>query len=666
MTKPSTKLNTTGIIRELASEFFKYKIMEIKDIQLSSGKKSPYYMDMRMILSYPSILNSVINLLADGIREKHAAGFDKIASVPVGATPFASQLAFNMNKPSVLIREQAKSYGNKRMIEGKLSIDDKVILIEDVITTGASVIKTIHKLKNRGAEVVGVWALVNREEGGVENINYEFPDIPVHTLFTTTSIFTPLVKDKLVNQYDWERIRFFQESQIKAMICDLRERNSMKNKIPQWEENQVEYFMTNFPYWLALQRTNCSNLILSLNNTKQQDADKIINLFVKNKVQIPLIYTNGTNVSQEKLELLHRTTGARVIRDENLVLGWNHSHFLKMDKVKTVNPCVAEITSNHVLISCLADIESVISNLSVHNQELTSQKIKFLNIEFNQTNAAELVNDDKIWDGLDKLVSNSKLTGNNLSLCGIAFKYSDMKLMTKKRLLWKKAPVCLWIDNWYLHPSMLTEQVALDYVDSWLSMKYVMERLHPWQIVCDTDVTTSSYPIIERIGQYSQIFKSDGLNRLISDVNKIPDIMEFNQIMLNQPSEDKIDKNSTSNTVNPSDPTKSNEITDNMETEPPKLTDAEINHNNALQYYKMAVWHLYRLRNPLPNALSTDQIQQEKTSSQVAQNSPKLRRLTTRDICQNVFNYFTRPLFDTYHQFVAQIVVDTKNTDKNK
>ena len=103
-----------------------------------------------------------------------------------------------------------------------------------------------------GAEVVAVWALLNREEGGIENITYEYKDIPVYSLFSTSDIFSALVKEKTIAAYDWERIKFFQESQYKEMIRVLREKNSDKQE-PEWQTNRAQYFATRFPHWVALQ-----------------------------------------------------------------------------------------------------------------------------------------------------------------------------------------------------------------------------------------------------------------------------------------------------------------------------------------------------------------------------------------------------------------------------
>lgn len=532
MTTPSTQIaaNTPLLTpREMALQFHKNKIVELKETELSSGKKSPYYMDMRGLLAFPALMSDIIERMADRISESGIA-FDKFASVPVGAVPFASQLSARMNRASVLVRDQPKQHGTKRLIEGRLGIDDRVILVEDVITTGASVIKTIQKLRNRGAEVVAVWSLLNREEGGIENITYEYKDIPVYSLFTTTDIFSGLVKEKAIAAYDWEKIKFFQESQYKEMIRVLREKNTAKQE-PEWQTNRAQYFASRFAHWVALQPQTPSNLILSLSKPRGNlTSNQIVNILTTNRVPIPLVHTNGNDVSPDNLEMWNHKTGGRVILDTGAVLGWQTKSLPpRMDKMDnpTSSSCGAssniryEVATNHILISCSADIDTAITNIQEHNESYTEngQRNKFIILSFNHSTVAELINSDCIWAGLDKLVT--AMTGNNLGCCGVAFKYSDMRYLATRRDLWKRAPVCLWIDDWHLHPSMVSvEGVAADYHKGWSEMAQVMDRLRPWQIVMDEDAISGIIPVVDRIGQYSLFFSAEQITGLITDIRK--------------------------------------------------------------------------------------------------------------------------------------------------
>lgn len=638
--------------KDLAIQFHKNKIVELKETELSSGKKSPYYMDMRVLLAFPHLISDVVERLAEHITESGIA-FDKFASVPVGAVPFASMLAARMGKPSVLVRDQPKQHGTKKLIEGRLGIDDRVILVEDVITTGASVIKTIQKLKNRGAEVVAVWALLNREEGGLENIEYEYKDIPVYSLFTTTSIFTPLVKEKAIAAYDWERIKYFQESQYKEMIRQMREKNATKQE-PEWETNRALYFATRFPHWIALQPETPSNLIISLGRPRIMTPNQITHILAKNRVPVPLIHTTGKDISHGNLDQWHKETGGRVILDSGAVLGWNYNALLPgLDKYNTKTPSYGgnessdnikyDIATNHILISGLVDIDAAINNLIAHNETYAEngQSKKFIVLSFNKVNVKDLVNDDKIWDGLDRLVA--AMTGNNLGCCGLVLKYSDMLLLTGRRDLWKRAPVCLWVDDWHLHPSMVVANgvVDPDQHKSWLNMTSILEKLKPWQIIMDEDVISSPYPIIERIGQYSQFFKSEQITGLITDIRE------------------KIYKQTTTEAVTNESTSKipSNGITTG--------TNNEVV-NNAIQFYKSALRYFNKVREPLVSKTKKKQIL-GKNQKVISMSEGNLNRITANEICQNIYQYCSEQIILGY-TFIGDVIAKrTSNTnDKNK
>jgi orotate phosphoribosyltransferase len=589
-------------LKELAVAFHKNKIVELKETQLSSGKKSPYYMDMRGLLAFPELMTDITERLVDRIMEMGVA-FDKFASVPVGAVPFASQLSARMGRASVLVRDQPKQHGTKKLIEGRLGIDDRVILVEDVITTGASVIKTIQKLRNRGAEVVAVWALLNREEGGLENIAYEYKDIPVYSLFTTSDIFGALVKEKVIAAYDWERIKFFQESQYKDMIRVLREKNTAKQE-PEWQTNRAQYFATRFPHWIALQPQTPSNLILSLARPSGALSANLITYFLaKNRVPVPLIHTNGQNISSDNLEQWHRATGGRVILDTGAMLGWqNNSIMPDLDKMPAEKSGARyEVAANHILISSVADIDAAITNIREHNDVGTQnhQRNKFIILSFNHTQANELINNDAIWQGLDKLVLS--LTNNNLGCCGLAFKYSDMSHLTCRQDLWKRAPVCLWIDKWHLHPSMVSaDGVSADFHKSWSEMTQVIDRVRPWQIVMDEDAVSGVLPVIDRIGQYSQFFNAGQITGLINDIRR--------------------------NIYNLSDDNISATINNNS------LTDAQ---TQAFNYFKTTARQLARVREEPLQPTAQNGVG---NAANLSGGMPKPLGMSVNELCQGVYN----------------------------
>jgi len=118
-------------------------IVKEGEFTLKSGKKSNIYFDFKSLPNYPHLMNNISILFKEYLESNELT--DKvICGVPYGGIPFASILSLNLNLPLMILRKEAKNYGTKKKLEGNLYYDKKVILVEDVITTGSSVIETIE------------------------------------------------------------------------------------------------------------------------------------------------------------------------------------------------------------------------------------------------------------------------------------------------------------------------------------------------------------------------------------------------------------------------------------------------------------------------------------------------------------------------------------------
>ena len=152
-------------------EIIKRDALTKGDFTLASGKKSSYYIDMKKAILKPE----GAYLSARAVLEMLPEDISAVGGVPLGAVPVVSAmvaLSF-VEKRQVdgfLIRKQAKGYGTNKCIEGEVTVGSKVALIEDVVTTGGSVVSAAEKIREYGLEVVKIIALVDREEGGAELI----------------------------------------------------------------------------------------------------------------------------------------------------------------------------------------------------------------------------------------------------------------------------------------------------------------------------------------------------------------------------------------------------------------------------------------------------------------------------------------------------------------
>lgn len=133
--------------------------------------------------SFPDVLSEVCNIYVKLIEtEMGEKSFDRIAGIPTAGIPFASVLAFRLKKPFLYIRPRPKLHGRERRIEGLLMPGDRVLLVDDLITTGLSLRKAAEAIRAEGGVVTDTLVLMDREEGGKERLKKD--NIALHYLLT--------------------------------------------------------------------------------------------------------------------------------------------------------------------------------------------------------------------------------------------------------------------------------------------------------------------------------------------------------------------------------------------------------------------------------------------------------------------------------------------------
>ena len=138
------------------------------DFTLRSGKKSKYYVDKYLFGTKPEILKPLAKELAKILPPLNS--FDRLAGPELGAVTITSVLACEINKPFVIVRKAAKGYGTDKIFEGTLNKGEKVILIEDILTTAGAALAAAEALRAYGVEIVKIIGILDREEGAAENI----------------------------------------------------------------------------------------------------------------------------------------------------------------------------------------------------------------------------------------------------------------------------------------------------------------------------------------------------------------------------------------------------------------------------------------------------------------------------------------------------------------
>jgi uridine monophosphate synthetase len=132
---------------------------------LASGQASPLYLDLRRLASSPALLKLAAQAYADLLRP---LTFDHLAAVPYAALTLGTAVALTMHKSLIYPRKEVKSYGTGRAIEGIFSAGERVVVLEDLVTSGGSVLKVIEPLTAVGLTVADVVVLIDREQGGAE------------------------------------------------------------------------------------------------------------------------------------------------------------------------------------------------------------------------------------------------------------------------------------------------------------------------------------------------------------------------------------------------------------------------------------------------------------------------------------------------------------------
>jgi orotate phosphoribosyltransferase len=150
---------------------------------LRSGATSHYYIDKYLFTTRPALLRR----LAHALRELVPSQTQRLAGPVLGAVPLVTALALETDLPTLIVRtDKPKEYGTSKAIEGTLSPGDRVMLIEDIVTTGGAALAAVDVLREHGAEILGAVCVVDREEGGAAA--FESAGVPFAALFTKSGL----------------------------------------------------------------------------------------------------------------------------------------------------------------------------------------------------------------------------------------------------------------------------------------------------------------------------------------------------------------------------------------------------------------------------------------------------------------------------------------------
>ncbi|MBT7473920.1 MAG: orotate phosphoribosyltransferase [Nitrosopumilus sp.] len=193
-------------VKEFVTFLHQKEIIKFGDFTLASGKSSSYYVDLRLVPSYPREFRMMTKYLENQITEDIGLdNFESIVSVPTGGLVIASALAIETVKPLIYVRSKPKGYGTSKSVEGKIHDGMKVVMIDDVATTGGSVVNAIRSLTEVNVTVKDAYVIVDRMEGADEALAEQ--GVKIHSMLNILQITEILYEQKIIDEDILDKVK---------------------------------------------------------------------------------------------------------------------------------------------------------------------------------------------------------------------------------------------------------------------------------------------------------------------------------------------------------------------------------------------------------------------------------------------------------------------------
>ena len=193
-------------VKDFAIFLYKNGIIKFGEFTLASGKKSSYYIDLRLLPSFPHEFRTMIKYLQNEIAKN--IGFDRIdsfVSVPTGGLVIASALAIETVKPLIYVRSKPKDYGTSKSIEGQIYDGMNVLMVDDVVTTGGSIVNAVKSLKKANINITDAYVIIDRMEGADKDLKEQ--GVNLHSVAKIIQITQYLHEQDLIDDKILQKVK---------------------------------------------------------------------------------------------------------------------------------------------------------------------------------------------------------------------------------------------------------------------------------------------------------------------------------------------------------------------------------------------------------------------------------------------------------------------------
>jgi len=178
-------------VDDFCNVLFRTGSLKFGTFKLASGLLSPYYVDLRLIPSNPEAFQRTVAMYVSVLEPNLIKRAQRLAGVPTAGIAYAAVVALNLAKPLLYVRKEQKEHGRERRIEGLLQPGDRVIVLDDVVTTGKNILEAAEAIRGEGGIVADAVVLLDRQQGA--EVNLQRNGVKLHSFATMRRIADKLL-----------------------------------------------------------------------------------------------------------------------------------------------------------------------------------------------------------------------------------------------------------------------------------------------------------------------------------------------------------------------------------------------------------------------------------------------------------------------------------------